>query len=150
MIEAGGRTAQSFGVNRLYGQIYMLLFMNSEPLSLDAIARELGVSKASISIAARQLESWGAVHRTWQRGDRRDYYIAETDFDRILSGSLMVSLRKKLESARIQIRHCKESLDRTPAEAEDTDVMRERLDKAERYRAKIDRLLNNPLVRRLF
>ncbi len=62
MIEAGGRTAQSFGLNRLLGQIYVLLYLTPHPLTLDDIAQALGVSKASVSIACRQLESWAAVH----------------------------------------------------------------------------------------
>ena len=44
MVEAGGRTVQSFGLNRLFGQIYVLLYLSDEPQSLDSLARQLGVS----------------------------------------------------------------------------------------------------------
>ncbi|MFH1026858.1 MAG: MarR family transcriptional regulator, partial [Pseudomonadota bacterium] len=91
MIEAGGRTAQSFGLNRLFGQIYILLYLSDEACSLDLLAEQLGVSKASVSIACRQLETWGAVHRSWVKGDRRDYYVAETNFNNILRNGLLDS-----------------------------------------------------------
>ncbi len=149
MVDAGGRTAQSFGLNRLFGQIYMLLYLSDEALSLDALAQQLGVSKASVSIACRQLESWGAVHRSWIRGDRRDYYLAETDFGRILSNGLLASVTKKLDSAKIQIERSLELLAQEGVDPEQARFLRQRLRSAESFRAKVSRLAKNPLVRRL-
>ncbi|MBN2562052.1 MAG: HTH domain-containing protein [Phycisphaerae bacterium] len=150
MIEAGGRTAQSFGVNRLFGQIYILLYLSDEPQSLDALSEQLGVSKASISIACRQLESWGAVHRTWVKGDRKDYYVAETDFNHILGNGLLASLNKKLDSAMIQIGRSLQLLEENHAQGEKAEFLRRRLKEAENYRSKVARLLSNPLVRKVF
>ncbi len=149
MVEAGGRTAQSFGLNRLFGQIYILLYLTGDPLSLDAIAEQLGVSKASVSIACRQLESWGAVHRTWVKGDRRDYYLAETDFNRILGNGLLTSVTKKLDSAKVQIERSLALLEGNGSGGEDTKTLRDRLKQAEAYRARVSGLLNNALVRKL-
>lgn len=149
MIEAGGRTAQSFGLNRLFGQIYTLLYLSEEALSLDALAEQLGVSKASVSIACRQLESWGAVHRSWVKGDRRDYYAAETNFNRVLSNGLLSSLVKKLDSAMVQINRSIGLLEANGGNGQQARFVRQRLKDAEAFRSKISRLLNNPLVRKL-
>jgi DNA-binding transcriptional regulator GbsR (MarR family) len=150
MIEAGGRTAQSFGLNRLFGQIYTLLYLSEEPQTLDAQADQLGVSKASVSIACRQLESWGAVRRIWKKGDRKDYYVAETDFSRILHGGFLASLTKKLESARVQIERSIQLMDGESQHGDRAKFLRQRLKEAEARRARLAALLNNPLVRRLF
>src|SRR6266705_2328998 len=83
-IEAGGHTTQSFGLGRIIGQIYALLYLSPIALCLDTIAEELGVSKASVSTTIRQLERWTAVKRVWMKGDRRDFYEAETDFQSVL------------------------------------------------------------------
>ena len=83
-IEAGGSTTQSFGLGRILGQMYALLYLSPTPLCLDDIVRELSVSKASVSTTVRQLERWSAVKRVWVQGDRKDYYEAETDFQSIL------------------------------------------------------------------
>ena len=107
MIEAGGRTAQTFGLSRLLGQIYMLLYLIDKTLSLDQMVDELSVSKASVSIACRQLQELGAIHRITRKGDRRDFYEAEQDFKGLLHHGLMPALEKKLESARIQIEQCR-------------------------------------------
>lgn len=149
MVEAGGRTVQSFGLNRLLGQIFVFLYLQREPLCLDDIASALSVSKASVSIACRQLAGWGALHQVWQRGDRKDYYTAESDFKALLNNGILDSIRKKLDSAERQISASLASLNGGSNDIRDADFMRERLKEAEKARAKIRRLINNPLVRRL-
>lgn len=150
MVEAGGRTAQTFGLSRLFGQLYMFLYLSERPQSLDELAEGLGVSKASVSIACRQLEGWGAVRKTWKKGDRRDYYEAETDFGRVLSHGLVPAFRKKLESARLQIERSREFLsadpDRTP---ESRQFIEDRLSRAEKVRGRLEGILKNPFVARL-
>ena len=149
MIEAGGRTAQSFGLNRLFGQIYILLYLNDGPLSLDSLADQLGVSKASVSIACRQLESWGAIHKSWVKGDRKDYYVAETSFNHILGNGLLASVSKKLDSARVQIGRSLEMIEKSGLDGAKVEFLRKRLSEADGYRSRVERLLNNPLVRKL-
>lgn len=149
MVEAGGRTAQSFGLSRLFGQLYVFLYLSSKPRSLDELATGLGVSKASVSIACRQLESWGAVRRIWVKGDRKDYYEAETDFSRLINGGLLSSLNKKLESARVQIERSLQMLEGDARASEERAFLKDRLQDAEQRRRRIQGLLNNPLVRRL-
>ena len=149
MIEAGGRTVQSFGLNRLLGQIYVLLYLTEDAQSLDWIAQQLGVSKASASIACRQLEAWGAVHKSWKRGDRRDYYEAESDIGTMLRGGLLSSFNKKLESARTQIERSLLLLEKDGNGGVDVEFLRKRLREAESRRERIHSLLNNPLVKKL-
>ncbi len=149
MVEAGGRTAQSFGLNRLLGRIYVYLYLCSDPQSLDAMAAELGVSKASVSIACRQLESWGAVRREWKKGDRKDYYVAETDLGRIIDNGLLASLSKKLDSAKVQIERSLELIAGQGGDSEEVEFLRARLQEAEKYRARFAGLLENPLLRRI-
>lgn len=149
MVEAGGRTAQSFGLSRLFGQIYMLLYLSPDPLCLDDLARQLGVSKASVSIACRRLETWGVLRTVWVRGDRRDFYEAETDLRTILSGGLLTSLGKKLESARIQIERSMAMASRGGGDGARHAFVVERLRQAEDRRKRIADLIDNPLLRKL-
>jgi DNA-binding transcriptional regulator GbsR (MarR family) len=149
MIEAGGRTVQSFGLNRLLGQIYTLLYLHPEPLSLDEIAEQLSVSKASVSISCRQLAGWGAVRQVWQRGDRRDYYTAESDFRTILQSGILESLRKKLDSAERQIERSLKLLEDQGPDGAEHAFIESRLQQADKVRKKLRSLIDNPLVRRL-
>ena len=145
MIDAGGRTAETFGLSRLLGQIYTLLYLRNIPLSLDQIIAELSVSKASVSIACRQLQAFGAVRRISQKGNRRDFYEAVQDFRGLLQNGLLPALEKKLDSARIQIEHCRKLLE--SAQRSEAEQLIRRLDEAEERRAKISDLIRNPLVR---
>lgn len=150
MIEGGAHTAQTFGLNRLLGQIYMLLYMSAEPRSLDDIVAELAISKASVSIACRQMQALGAVRRVWKKGDRKDYYEAETDFRRMLDNSLLDSINRSVESAKSVITDGLTALKDGDLDTDDeARVLRERLAEAEGYCTRIASLLSNPLVRKL-
>ncbi|HMP71810.1 MAG TPA: helix-turn-helix domain-containing protein [Kiritimatiellia bacterium] len=146
MIEAGGRTSQTFGLSRLLGQIYTLLYLKSDPLSLDEIVNELEVSKASVSVACRQLQSFGAVKRSTRKGDRRDFYEAVQDVRGLIQNGLLPAIEKKLDSARIQIEQCLAMLEAADGNPR-AEQLRTRLHEAEKRRAKMDKLLRNPLVR---
>ncbi len=147
MIDAGGRAAQAFGVSRLFGQIYALLYLRNEALSLDQMVEDLQVSKASISIACRQLYSFGALRRVTRKGDRRDFYEAVQDFRGLVNNGLLPIIEKKLESAKVQINQCRAMLD----DSKESAAIRllERLDEAEERRSKISSLVKNPLIRRM-
>jgi len=75
-----GLAAESDGLSRIAGRLFGALLLESEPLSLDALAEQLGVSKASISTEARRLLERGVTERVAKPGDRRDYYVLAEDF----------------------------------------------------------------------
>ena len=75
-----GLAAESDGLSRIAGRVFGALLLDSEPLSLDALAEQLGVSKASISTEARRLLERGVADRITKPGDRRDYYVLADDF----------------------------------------------------------------------
>ena len=149
MIEAGGRTAESFGISGLLGRIYMFLYLSGEAQSLAEIAEGLGVSKASASIACRQLQSWGGIRSVWRKGDRRDFYEAETNLKALLRNGLIEGVNKKLESAQVQIEQCRDLLTAHGQHQPKSGFVLDRLGEAERMRKKIHSLLNNPLLRKL-
>ena len=141
-IEAGGSTTQSFGLGRILGPA---------PLCLDDIARELSVSKASVSTTVRQLERWSAAKRVWVQGDRKDYYEAEVDFQAVLRHGLLTTVRKKLDTAGLQINHVETSLRKTRAKGngknhDDLAIVMERLARAKQFHSKVQGLLSNPLL----
>lgn len=103
-IDAAGNTTHSFGLGKLIGRLFALLYLSPEPLCLDQIAEKLHISKASASIAVRQLAGWQAVYKveTFERR-RRDFYQAELSFGVIVKNGLLPGLEKKIRSAGTQI-----------------------------------------------
>jgi len=99
LIEACGRICQVFGLPRSLGQIYGLLYLAPEPLSLDAIAELLGISKASASTGTRQLAAWGGIRQVWVHGDRRDHFEAEPDLGNLLRAGFAEFLKPRLATS---------------------------------------------------
>jgi DNA-binding transcriptional regulator GbsR (MarR family) len=78
-IETMGLVLESDGLPRIAGRILGLLLVSEEPRSLDDLAAELGVSKASVSTNTRLLEQRGVLERVSRPADRRDYYQVPRD-----------------------------------------------------------------------
>ena len=79
-IERMGLAAENDGLSRIAGRLFGALILHSEPCSLDDLAEQLGVSKASVSTEARRLVERGVAERIGKAGDRRDYYCLTSDF----------------------------------------------------------------------
>ena len=72
MVEVTARLCQRLGLPRSSGQIFGLLYLSTQALSLDEIAEALEISKASVSTGTRQLLGWHAIRQVWKPGDRKD------------------------------------------------------------------------------
>ncbi len=93
-VERLGLVWESQGLPRIAGRVVGYLTLQSEPLSLDAIAEALGVSKASVSNDARYLARLGLVELVTRRGDRRDYYVIAPDMPRRMTEQKLAELEK--------------------------------------------------------
>jgi DNA-binding transcriptional regulator GbsR (MarR family) len=78
-IDRMGRALESEGLPRTAGRIFGLLLVSEDCRSLDEMATQLHVSKASVSTNARLLEQRGVLERNSRRSDRRDYYRVQPD-----------------------------------------------------------------------
>jgi len=77
------------GLPPIAGRIFGLLLLNEDALSLDQLAEDLGVSKASVSTNARLLAQLGVVEQVRRSGSRRDYYRMAPDvFERSMAQRL--------------------------------------------------------------
>lgn len=72
-IERLGRLAEGEGLPRTAGRMMGLLMIHDANLSIDDIADQLQVSRASVSTNGRLLESLNIAVRVTRPGDRRDY-----------------------------------------------------------------------------
>lgn len=78
-IEQLGVLLETDGYSPVAGRLFGLLLLTEDTCSLDELARELAVSKASVSINVRLLAQRGVVERVGQPGDRRDHYRIAPD-----------------------------------------------------------------------
>ncbi len=93
-IKITGELGANLGLNRSMGQIYGLLYLSDEPVSLEVIAKSLKMSKGSVSLNIRELEKWEAVKKSWLQGSRKDFYEANIDFLNIIYKRLRTRYKK--------------------------------------------------------
>lgn len=98
-METMGRITAFWGFSKIMGQLYGLLYLSPGPLTLDEMAESLAVSKGNVSINIRALERWSMVRQVWVKGDRKDFYEAETDFWKIVKGVLQEREKKEFDQA---------------------------------------------------
>jgi DNA-binding transcriptional regulator GbsR (MarR family) len=77
-----------WGFPKGMGSIFAVLYLSPGPLSLDELVSQTSLTKGAVSTNVRGLTRLGLIHPVSQMGDRRDYYIAETDFYRAVRAIL--------------------------------------------------------------
>ncbi len=87
-IQGISRIAHFWGLPKAVGAIYGAIYLSPSPLTLDDLVEQVSISKGAVSTNVRSLERLGMIHRHFKVGDRKDYYIAETDFWRIVKDVL--------------------------------------------------------------
>lgn len=97
------------GLPRSLGEIYGLLFINPDPLSLDDLVRLLGISKGSASQGLRTLRTLGAVKEAVGNGDRRTYYKPSVELKPLVGGFIREQVRPHLDSGKSKLRLLEES-----------------------------------------
>ncbi|MGL4566708.1 MAG: GbsR/MarR family transcriptional regulator [Halioglobus sp.] len=73
-IEQLGHQAESAGLTRITGRIWGLLVVSEEAVAPAEIATLLQVSRASISVGLRTLDSLELLHARTRPGDRQSYF----------------------------------------------------------------------------
>ena len=147
LVEAAGRTTQDFGMGRVIGQVMAFLYLTDGESSLDAIGAGLGLSKAAVSVATRQLESLGLVRRVWRRGDKRRYYRVVDNFAVALQRGVLGMMREKLRAAEDDLSFAEEKLNVAGDASEEVEFLKSRVARAYKMRDRIDALINNPIVK---
>jgi DNA-binding transcriptional regulator GbsR (MarR family) len=132
-----GRVADFFGFNRLMGQLYAVLFLSPEPLTLDDMVKKLESSKGNVSINIRALERWGLVRQIYKWADRKNYYEAEPDVWKAVSGILQERERKESQQIITSLNQSVEMLEEasktaTGQEAETAQFYLERMEQLRR------------------
>jgi DNA-binding transcriptional regulator GbsR (MarR family) len=74
-----GEMGAVWGTNRSIGQIHALLYLSDRPLTAEDIADTLGLARSNVSNSLKELQGWGLIRRAHVMGDRRDFFVAETD-----------------------------------------------------------------------
>ncbi len=150
--ELGGRTAQDLGLGRIVGQLLVYLYFQPKECPLDQIEEDLGLSKAAVSVAARQLDTLGLVKRVWVAGDKRSYYKSADNIATALGNGLLSMLRRRLEYIDNEFRQISEDLEgglKEGAKNADLQFVSDRVRRAQVLQSRLLKLLNSPIMKLL-
>jgi HTH-type transcriptional regulator, glycine betaine synthesis regulator len=86
VVEIFVRVAGLLSLPRSVGELYGVLFIAPEPMCIDDLMRKLNISKGSTSQGLKILRSFGAVNPVYVAGDRRDFFTAEAELRKVVSG----------------------------------------------------------------
>jgi DNA-binding transcriptional regulator GbsR (MarR family) len=90
-----GEMGSRWGINRTVGQIYALLFVSDRALNADDLVDALGLSRGSVSMGLKELQSWNLVRMHHLPRERREYFDTPEDVWAIMR--TLVEERKKRE-----------------------------------------------------
>ena len=135
------RLMNMMGMPRSVGEIYGLLYFSEKPLPMDAVASRLGISIGSASQGLKNLRALKAVRSMYVAGDRRDHYVAESEFRRLFSNFIKDEIMPHLESAKERILRMKELIDSGDIEAGNSKFYQIRIEKLKRLTKASARLL---------
>ena len=103
------------GLPKSVGEIYGLLFVAPKPLAMDNIVERLNISLGAASQGLKLLRSFGAVRVVYERGDRRDHYVADLELSRFATVFIKEELQPRIKTATERIRRMEDSLAELPA-----------------------------------
>ncbi|MEH7224977.1 GbsR/MarR family transcriptional regulator [Bacillus sp. JJ1566] len=80
VIDAIAQNMNLYGVTPSIGRLWGLMYFHDEPMTLDEMKQELGMSKTSMSTSVRNLVELKMVDKVWKKGIRKDLYEVEEDW----------------------------------------------------------------------
>lgn len=152
LVETGGRASQDFGVGRIIGQVLVYLYLQESECSLDEIGEALGLSKASVSIAVRQLEQLGLAMKVWKSGDKRNYYKSAENIASALQQGVLSLVRQKMQIFGNELERSLQLIEDISHESPEMDefiFLRKRILRAQKLQSGLERVLGNPLLKLL-
>ena len=78
-IATWGNMGSAWGISRTMAEVHALLYITATSMCTDDVMDRLEISRGNASMSLRALEDWRLISRAHRRGDRKDYFVAETD-----------------------------------------------------------------------
>jgi DNA-binding transcriptional regulator GbsR (MarR family) len=115
VIEHFVEISRAFGLPRSLAEIYGLLFISPEPLTMDDLIERLQISKGSASQGLKFLRDIGAVRPVEVPGDRRTHYEAVAELRRLAGRFLRDQLAPRVAGNEKRLDRLSERLRELPA-----------------------------------
>lgn len=137
LVRRWGEMGGYWGINRTMAELHALLFVTRKPLCTDDVMDQLKISRGNASMNLRALVDWGLISRTHQLGDRKEYFVADTDIWHMFETIMRERRRREVEPIIATIGRCVEMVrQRRPGngvDAEDIQEFQRRLEELREF-----------------
>ncbi|GAB2542830.1 GbsR/MarR family transcriptional regulator [Gracilibacillus alcaliphilus] len=110
-----------FGAPTSVGRVLGIIYMNREPMTLDELAAETGMSKTRMSQVVREMIDMNIAERVFKKGIRKDLYQVETDYYETFISLFTSTWRKAINRNRQFEKRLTKSIDQLMNNDELTD-----------------------------
>lgn len=144
-IRRWGEMGGYWGINRTMAEIHALLFVSTEPICTDDVMEKLMISRGNASMNLRSLVDWGLIERVHLRGDRKEYFICQTDVWQMFETIVRQRRRREVEPILETIARCKDMVagkTEGRSSVEESAVYRQRLDEMNKFLETIGTLVD--------
>ena len=107
-IRRWGEMSSYWGINRTMAEIHALLYVSTEPICTDDVMALLQVSRGNASMNLRSLVDWGLIERIHVRGDRKEYFTAQTNVWEMFETIMRQRQRREVEPIVETINRCRQ------------------------------------------
>lgn len=97
--DAVGSLMVLWGFKRNMGRVWTVLFLAGQPMTSKQLQQSLLLSSGAVSMTLSELSRWGVVAKQWVPGERRDFYVAESNLWKMISRVLRERERGEIEGA---------------------------------------------------
>ncbi|MFN2465482.1 MAG: GbsR/MarR family transcriptional regulator [Candidatus Dormibacteria bacterium] len=143
-IEGMGSIGDFWGIGRAMGQIWAVLYLSPEPMTMDQLVVAVGITKGHASTNLRALLRLGLVTKSFRPGDRKDYYSPQADLWAFARSILRERQKQEFDQALASTTRALQTLEdrRSEMAAEEYGFLRQRLDGVRDFHGTIDRAVN--------
>lgn len=103
------------GLPKSIGEIYGLLFVSPQPLTMDELMHRLDISLGAASQGLKALRAVGAVKAVYSPGERKDRFVADLELSRFASSFIKEQLMPRVEQAAERVLRMEAALAEVPA-----------------------------------
>jgi len=83
--DAIGQLMEFWGFKRNMGRVWAMLYLCDAPLSSTDLQTHLQISSGAVSMTTTELIQWGVVRKVWEPGERKDFFVAESNLWKMVS-----------------------------------------------------------------
>ena len=106
--------------------MYATMYFKHEPITLDEMKDALGMSKPSMSTSVRKLQDINIVKKVWQKGSRKDSFIAEKNFFNYFSHFYGMKWEREVNMYLVSLKKAQEQLKEVIEDPETDEALREK------------------------